>query len=172
MAQLPKKSELIINTFSTSSSSKATSTSAILPTSQPHANVNTEAITSVANVGANSQFPPFFIMFNISNYNVHNCLVYFGASTNVMPLSICRNINVNLENTDANIIQLDRFQIQMVRELKYVLIWLASDSRMHQFTKIVVLDIHEACGFLLGRDCSSNIQGCFFFTLVSFMVSL
>ena len=37
--------------------------------------------------------PPFLLTFEIFNHNVHNCLVDSGASFNVMPLSVCKNIN-------------------------------------------------------------------------------
>ena len=40
-----------------------------------------------------SQTLPFLLSFDIFNHNVHNCLVDFGASSNVMPLSVCRKIN-------------------------------------------------------------------------------
>ena len=32
--------------------------------------------------------PPFLLTFEVFNRNIHNCLVYLGASSNVIPLSI------------------------------------------------------------------------------------
>jgi hypothetical protein len=32
--------------------------------------------------------PPFILMFEVFNRNLHNCLVDLGASSNVIPLSI------------------------------------------------------------------------------------
>ena len=40
-----------------------------------------------------SQTPPFLLTFEIFNWNVHNCLVDFGASSNVMPYSVCKKLN-------------------------------------------------------------------------------
>ena len=40
-----------------------------------------------------SQTLPFLLYFEILNHNVHNCLVDFGASSNVIPLSFCIKIN-------------------------------------------------------------------------------
>jgi hypothetical protein len=40
-----------------------------------------------------SQTPPFLLTFEIFNRNVHNCLVDSGASSNVMPYSICKRLN-------------------------------------------------------------------------------
>ena len=105
--------------------------------------------------------PPFLLSFEIFSFNVHNCLVDSGASTNVMPLSVCKKLNIRPEKTDAKIIQLDRSQVPAVGELNNVIIRLSSDSRVHQCIDIVIVDIPEAYGLLLSRDWSSKLQGYF-----------
>jgi hypothetical protein len=40
-----------------------------------------------------SQTLPFLLTFEIFNRNVHNCLVNSGASSNVMPYSVYKNLN-------------------------------------------------------------------------------
>lgn len=50
---------------------------------------------------ANFVFPPFLLSFEIFNCNVHNCLVGYSASTNVMPLSIAKNINALWSKTST-----------------------------------------------------------------------
>jgi hypothetical protein len=42
---------------------------------------------------SNSHTPPFLLTFEIFNKNVHNCLVDSGASSNIMPYSVCKKIN-------------------------------------------------------------------------------
>lgn len=42
----------------------------------------------------NSNFPPFLLSFEIFNCNVHNFLVDSRTTTNFMPLSIPKKINV------------------------------------------------------------------------------
>jgi len=83
----------------------------------------------------------FLLTFEIFNYSVHNLLVYSDASTIIMPLSICKKLNIQLERTNAKIIQLDRFQVPVVGELKKVIIRLSSNSRVHQCIDTVVVDI-------------------------------
>jgi hypothetical protein len=51
--------------------------------------------------------PPFILTFEIFNRNVHNCMVDSGASSNVMPWSVCQNINVEVEPSTLKSIQLD-----------------------------------------------------------------
>ena len=52
--------------------------------------------------------PPFLLMFEVFNRNLHNCLVDSGASSNVMPQSICKTLNVNPLKSDKHVIQLDK----------------------------------------------------------------
>jgi hypothetical protein len=40
--------------------------------------------------------PPFLLTFKIFNRNVHNCMVDSGASSNVMPWSVCQKINAKV----------------------------------------------------------------------------
>ena len=48
-----------------------------------------------ASVGGKTRFktPPFLLTLEILNHKVHNCLVDYGSSVNVMPLAVCRKIN-------------------------------------------------------------------------------
>jgi hypothetical protein len=52
--------------------------------------------------------PSFLLTFEVFNRNLHNCLVDSGASSNVMPLSICKKLNVVPLKSDKHVIQLDR----------------------------------------------------------------
>jgi hypothetical protein len=62
---------------------------------------------------------------------MHNCMVDSGASSNVMPLSIFQKINDEVKTSDLKIIQLDRTNVTVVGELKYVLIRLSSNPMVH-----------------------------------------
>ena len=69
-----------------------------------------------------SQTLPFLLSFEIFNYNVHSCLVDSGASSNVMTLSICKNINGQPTPSPCRIIQLERSVVKVIGEMKDVLI--------------------------------------------------
>jgi hypothetical protein len=85
--------------------------------------------------------PPFLLTFEIFNRNVQNCMVDSGASSNVMPWSVCQNINAKVEPSSLKIIQLDRTDVKVMGELKNVLIRLSSNPKVHQFIDIIVVDI-------------------------------
>ena len=49
--------------------------------------------TSLIGKNSKSTTAPFLLTFEIYNRNVHNCTVDSRASSNVMPLSVCRRMN-------------------------------------------------------------------------------
>ena len=73
------------------------------------------------------------LSFEIFNHNVHNCLVDFGDSSNVMPLSVCKNINGQPTPSPSQIVQLDISIVKVKGEMKYVLIRLSVDPRVCRF---------------------------------------
>ena len=69
-----------------------------------------------------SQNPPFLLTFEIFNRNVHNYLVDSGASSNVMPYSVYKNLNAQPKMCRTRIIQLDRSHVKVMGEHKDVMI--------------------------------------------------
>ena len=53
-----------------------------------------------------SHTPPFLLTYEIFNKNVHNCLVDSGASTNILPKSICAKLNVQPQKSAVRIFSL------------------------------------------------------------------
>ena len=101
---------------------------------------------------------PFLLTFEIFNRNVHNCLVDYGASSNVMPYSVCKKLNEEPQMSKTKIIQLDRSHVKVFGELKDVLIQLSSNPKVHQTIDIVVVDIPEAYGVILSIDWSTKLN--------------
>jgi hypothetical protein len=83
-------------------------------------------------------------------------MVDSGASSNVMPWSVCQNINVEVEPSTLKIIQLDRTNAKVIGELKNVLIRLSSNPKVHQVIDIIIMDISEVYGLFLSRDWSEH----------------
>ena len=78
-------------------------------------------------IGKNSKSttPPFLLSFKFFNRNVHNCMVDFGAYSNVMPLSVCKRLNGKYVPSNSQITQLDRRNVRVVGEMKDVLVRIA-----------------------------------------------
>jgi hypothetical protein len=92
---------------------------------------------------------------------VHNCLVDSGASSNIMPYSVCLQINAKPQKSAIQIVQLDRTRVKVLGELKDVLIRLSSNSKVFQIIDIIVVDIPDAYGLILSRDWSEKLHGYF-----------
>jgi hypothetical protein len=98
-------------------------------------------------VNTRKNVPPFLLTFEIFNRNLHNCMADSGASSNVMPLSVCQKINAEVKPFDLKIIQLDRTNVKVIGELKNVLIRLSSNPKVHQ-----IIYIPEVYDLFLSRD--------------------
>jgi hypothetical protein len=88
-------------------------------------------------------------------------MVDSGASSNVMPWSVCQKINTEVEPSTLKIIQLDRTNVKVIGELRNVLIRLSSNPKVHQVIDIIVVDIPEVYGLFLSRDWSEQLHGYF-----------
>jgi hypothetical protein len=93
--------------------------------------------------------PSFLLTFEIFNRNLHNYLVDSGASSNIMPLSVCKKLNDVPLKIDKHVIQLDRTQVKFIRELKDVMIRILTHPTFLQVIDIIIVDILEAYGLLL-----------------------
>jgi hypothetical protein len=102
-------------------------------------------IINTASIGAysKSHVPPFLLTYEIFNFNVHNCLVDSGASSNIMPYSVFQRINDVPQMTKMRIIQLDRMDVKVKGELKYVLIRLASTLECIKLLILLLFTYHK-----------------------------
>jgi hypothetical protein len=88
-------------------------------------------------------------------------MVDSGASSNVMPLSICQKINAEVQPSNLKIIQLDRRNVKVIGELKDVFVRLSLNPKVHQIIDIIVFDIPKVYGFFLSRDWYEQLHGYF-----------
>jgi hypothetical protein len=112
-------------------------------------------------VNVRKNFSPFLLTFEIFNRNVHNFMVNFGASSNVMPLSVCQKINAEVQPSNLKIVHLDHMNVKVISELNNVLVRLSSNPKVHQIIDINVVDIPEVYGLFLSRDWFEQLHGYF-----------
>ena len=84
-----------------------------------------------------------------------------GVLVNVMPLSVCKQINGHPKPTTGQVIQLDSTIVKVIGEMEDVLIRLLADERVCQYIDIVVADMLDAYGLVLSRDWSTKLEGYF-----------
>jgi len=117
----------------------------------------------VALIGGRSRYhtPPFLLTCEIFNKNVHNCLVDSGASSNILPKSICTKLNVQPQKSVVHIVQLDQSQVEVIGELNQVTIRLSSNPKVCQVIDILVANIPKLYGLILKRDWLEKLHGYF-----------
>ena len=84
-----------------------------------------------------------------------------GASSNVMPVSVCINLNATWESFPTEIVQLDRSRVKVLGELKDIMLTLSVDPIICQKVDIVVVDVPETYGMWLRRNWSEKLKGYF-----------
>jgi hypothetical protein len=105
--------------------------------------------------------PRFLLTFELFNMNLHNCLVDSGASSTLIPLSVCKKLNVVPLKSDKHVIQLDRTQVKVMGELRDIMIMIATHPKFFQVIDVIVVDMPEAYELLLSRDWYENLNGYF-----------
>jgi hypothetical protein len=70
-------------------------------------------------------------------------------------------LNATPLKSDKNVIQLDRTQVKVIGELKYVMIRISTYPKFFQVTDIIIVDIPEAYGMFLSEDWSEKLNGYF-----------
>ena len=93
MCNLPQQKEKLLKALET-------------PMKEPHNDNHADEEIGEASIGGKSKYrtPTFLLTFEIFNYNMHNCLVDFGASVNVMPLLVCNHINGKPKTTIRQVV--------------------------------------------------------------------
>ena len=78
------------------------------------------------------------------------------ASSNVIPLSVCKRLNEKYVPSNSQINQLDRTNVRVVGEMKDVLVRIACNPSVFQIIDIVVVDIPDAYGLFLAEIGLNN----------------
>ena len=98
LAHIANQRDLILKAFSNLPATKPVSITSAQTAASP------QSIVNVISANSRGTTPPFLLSFDIFNFNVHDYLVDYSASTNVIPLSVCKKLNIRPEKTDAIII--------------------------------------------------------------------
>jgi hypothetical protein len=88
-------------------------------------------------------------------------LVNSGASSNVMPFSVCKKLNAQPKMCRTKIIQLDQSHVKVMGELKDVMIRLSLNLKVHQLIDVIVVDIPAEYRVILSIYWSKKLNGYF-----------
>lgn len=107
LSKLKHQQKLLLKEFNVVPSSPLPTTKAASNSGQPPACRVEATDTILIGDRSNSHTPPFLLTYEIYNRNLHNCLIDSGASSNIMPASVCSKLNIEPQKSFIHIVQLD-----------------------------------------------------------------
>lgn len=99
-----------------------------------------------------SSIPPFYISVLLHDFILHNCMLDSGASHNLMPLSMMKELNLKITKPYRDLYSFDSKMVKCVGLIKDMVVSLAQIPARIIMMDVVVADIPARCCCLdLGR---------------------
>lgn len=105
------------------------------------------------------QDAPFYTSLHLGDDIVHNCMPDSGASTNVMPLSVMRQLGVNVHKPYKNVYGLDSKSMEVHGLIKDIVVKLVASPDISTIMDIMVVHLLATYGMLLSRKFSTGLGG-------------
>jgi hypothetical protein len=115
-----------------------------------------------SSVKLSGKIPPFYMSIENHDVALHDCLVYTGATNNIMPLAVIEASSMNCTKyyeTGDSIYAIDSRQVPTYSEVKEFYAWITTTPHIITIFNIIVVDLPPAYGVVLERDWSSLIGG-------------
>jgi hypothetical protein len=102
--------------------------------------------------------PPFYISILIFDFVLHNYVADTGARHNVMPLRVMRRLGLECTSPCKDLLALDSRTVETIGYIKYLSISYDQAPKVSMLINVIVADIPEAYGMLLGREWSTKVK--------------
>jgi hypothetical protein len=109
--------------------------------------------------GFNGKNDPFYISLGINDLILHNCMLDTGASTNVMPLSVMKQLGLKTtQDLIEHVCAMDAREVKVYGVIKNLLVYLVVEPDIKILMDIVVIDVLDSWGMLLSRKFSNALS--------------
>ena len=99
----------------------------------------------------------------ISDFFLHNCVVHTRERHNFMPLRVMRRLGLECTGPCKYLLSLDSRIVETIGYIKDLSITFNQAPNVSMIINMIVEDIPEAYGILLGRQWSTKVKnGCYF----------
>jgi hypothetical protein len=105
----------------------------------------------------NENNQPFFLSVLVNNHLLHNCMLDFGASSNVMTKKVMEPLNLRVSRPYHNICAMDSKMIKVHGLIKILQVHLASFLDIIIEMGIVVIDVLDSWGMFLSRKTTAYL---------------
>jgi hypothetical protein len=97
-------------------------------------------------------FAPFYITLIVHDHLLHNCMLDFGASHNVIPKDIMDRLGLEITRPYGDLYSFDSRKFKCVGMIKYLVVNLAQILVKSVMMDVVVVDMPLKYGMLLSRS--------------------
>jgi ribonuclease HI len=103
--------------------------------------------------------PPFYISLNIHDKILHNFLMEFGASHNVMPKVVMEELGLDITRPYHDLYSFDSKKVKCLGVMKDVVVTLSHLPMKSVVLDVIVADIPPKFGMLLSRSWDKKVGG-------------
>jgi hypothetical protein len=107
--------------------------------------------------------PPFYLSLGINGFHLDNCMIDYGASTNVMSIKVLKQLGLKTTHPYGNVCGIDSRKVKVYALIEYVEVHLQAFPHMSLTMNIIVIGVPDAWGMLLSRSWSTTLWGFSFF---------
>jgi hypothetical protein len=109
--------------------------------------------------GARDTVSPFYIMLIVYNHLLHNCMLDYGASHNVMFKAIMDRLGLEITRPYKDLYSFDSRKVKCIGMIKDLAVNLAQIPMKSVLMDVVVVDIPPKYGMLLSRSWGTKLGG-------------
>ena len=96
--------------------------------------------------------PPFYVRLNVHGMILHNDMLDFGASHNLMPRVVVEILGLEITRPYKGLFSFDSRKVKCLGILKYLVFTLAQIPPKRIIMDVVVVDIPPKFGMMLSRS--------------------
>jgi hypothetical protein len=109
--------------------------------------------------GARDTVAPFYITLTVYDHLLHNCMLDFGASHNVMPKAIMDRLGLEITRPYGDLYSFDSRKVKCIGMIKDLVVNLAQIPAKSVLMDVVVADIPPKYGMVLSRSWGTKLGG-------------
>jgi hypothetical protein len=103
--------------------------------------------------------PPFYVSLNIHEKTLHNFMLDFGASHNLMPKVVMEKLGLDITRPYKDLYSFDSSKVKFIGLIKDLFVNLAQIPAKSMAMDIFVADIPPKYGMLLSLSWGAKLQG-------------
>jgi hypothetical protein len=107
----------------------------------------------------NENNQPFYLSLLVNNHLLHNCMLDYGASSNVMTKKVMEQLNLRISRPCHKICAMDSKMIEVHGLIKILQVHLSAFPDIMIELDIIVIDVPDAWGMLLSRKTTADLGG-------------